>query len=224
LAASIDSFARVRRKREPVLPWLRLFGGGVLAFLVALAVAEFLVLVGEAPDVPAVPLPPHEHALQGSGWVSLGLCTAFFLLVWLLVRPRLAGKRSEAGSPGDGAALALVLCVVSLALWVVNPFAALACLPAFHLWLLVTCTPVAPPRALGVALVLGGLLVPALIAIGVLDRLDLGPLSGLWYGFLLVTGHQVGLYTAVLGALLLTCFATALRIAVVREPERYLPR
>src|SRR4051794_34463850 len=37
-AATIDGFARVRRRREPVLPWLRWLGAGVLPFLVALAV------------------------------------------------------------------------------------------------------------------------------------------------------------------------------------------
>ena len=57
-----------------------------------------------------------------------------------------------------------------------------------------------------------------------LDRLSIGPFAGLWYGFLLVTGHQVGLYTAVVGALLAACFAAAFRIAVARQPERYLPR
>ena len=223
LAASIDAFARVRRRREPVLPWLRLIGGGVVAFLVALAVGEVLVLVGEAPDVPAVPQPPQAHPLHPSSWVSLGLCTLFFLAAWLFVRPRLAGDRAGFDSPGAAAALALMMSIAALALWVVNPFAALAFVPAFHLWLLVTATPVVPPRPVGIGMVLAGLIVPALVVIGLLDRLGLGPLSGLWYGFLLVTGHQVGLYTALVGALLATCFASALRIAVARQPERYLP-
>ena len=224
LAATVDGFARARRRREPVLPWLRLIGGGLVAFAVALGLAEFLVLVGQAPDVPSVPLPPDYNPLNGSGWVSLVLCTLFFAGTWVFVRPRLAGERGEPDSPGHAAALALVLSVAALALWIVNPFAALALLPAFHLWLLMTATPVAPPRPAAVALVLAGLLVPAVIGIGILERLSLGPFEGIWYGFLLVTGHHVGLYTAVVGAALATCFASAFRIAVAREPERYLPR
>jgi hypothetical protein len=79
------------------------------------------------------------------------------------------------------------------------------------------------PRPLGIVLVAFGLLVPLLVGLAVLDRLSLGPLSGLWYGFLLVTGHHVGLYTAILGAVLLACFAAAVRIASARRPERREP-
>jgi hypothetical protein len=112
-----------------------------------------------------------------------------------------------------------VLAVAALAVWVVNPFAALALLPAFHIWLLVTASPEPPARPVGVGLAALGLLVPALIALTVLTRLSLGPVSGLWYGFLLVTGHHVGLYTTLVGAVLLTCFAAAVRIAVARKPQ-----
>ena len=113
-----------------------------------------------------------------------------------------------------------MLAIASVAVWVVNPFAALALLPAFHIWLLVAAAPEPAPRPAGVALVALGLLVPLLIGLAILYRLSLGPLSGLWYAFLLVTGHHVGLYTALLGALLLTCFAAALRIAAARRPQR----
>ena len=223
LAAAIDSFARARRRREPVVPWLRWIAAGVLPFLVALAVAEFLVLVGQAPDAPPIPLPPTVHTLDGSAGLSLGLCTLFFLATWVFARPRLAGKLPPPDSPGAGAALALVLSVASIAVWVVNPFAALALLPAFHIWLLVTASRVPPPRLAGVALVMGGLLIAFLIGLAVLGRLSLGPFSGLWYGFLLLTGHHVGLYSAVLGAVLLACFAAAFRIALARRPEKPEP-
>jgi hypothetical protein len=223
LAASIDSFARLRRRREPVLPWLRWIAAGVLPFLVALAVGEFLVLVGQAPDAPPMPLPPTAQSLDGDAAVTLGVCGLFFLLAWLFARPLLAGKLPAPDTPGAGGALALVLAVASIALWVVNPFAALAFLPAFHIWLLVTTSRVPAPRPLGIVLVAFGLLVPLLVGLAVLDRLSLGPLSGLWYGFLLVTGHHVGLYTAILGAVLLACFAAAVRIAAARRPERREP-
>lgn len=223
IVAAVDSFARVRRRHEPVTPWLRWIGAGVVPFIVALVIGEFLVLVGQAPDAPPVPLPPSAHSLDGSAGVTLGVCALFFVLSWLFLRPRLAGHVPSPDSPGAGAALALVLALVSLAVWVVNPFAALALLPAFHLWLLVTTSPVPAARPAGVALVAAGLFVPLLIALAVVSRLSLGPVSGVWYGFLLVTGHHVGLYTTLVGAVLLTCFAAALRIAVARRPERTEP-
>jgi hypothetical protein len=218
LAAAVDSFARVRRRHEPVLPWLRWIGAGVVPFLVTLAVAEFLVLVGQAPDAPPMPLPPSTYPLDGSASVTLGICALFFVATWLFVRPRIAGQLPPPDSPGAAAALALVLSIASLAVWVVNPFAALALMPAFHLWLLVTASPVPPARSVGLSLIAAGLLVPFLIVVATLARLSLGPLSGLWYGFLLVTGHQVGLYTVLVGAVLLVCFASAIRIAAARRP------
>src|SRR4051794_964971 len=219
-AAAVDAFARARRRHEPVLPWLRWLGAGLVPFLVALAVAEFLVLVGQAPDAPPVPLPPDVNPLDGAAVLTLGICTLFFALTWVFVRPRLAGRVPAPDSPAAGAALALVLALVSGAVWIVNPYAALALLPAFHIWLLVTASPVPAARPVGVALVGLGLLLPLLIGIAILARLSLGLLAGVWYGFLLVTGHHVGLYTTVLGALLLTCFAAALRIAAARKPAQ----
>ena len=46
-----------------------------------------------------------------------------------------------------------------------------------------------------------------------------GSFGGAWYGFLLVTGHQIGLYTALVAALLVACFVAALRIALARTIE-----
>lgn len=223
-AATVDGFARVRRRKEPVLPWLRWIGAGLVPFAVALVVAEFLVLVGQAPNVAPMPLPPWEHPLGAGAGVSLGLCALFFLVSWIWLRPRLAGPLPPASSPGGGAALALVLCFAAVAVWVVNPYAALALVPALHLWLLVTGSAVPPPRPLGVALVLAGLFVPLCVVLVTLARLSLGPVSGIWYGFLLVTGHDVGLYTVFVSSLLAVCFAAALRIAAVRREGAASPR
>lgn len=223
-AASVDGFARARRRREPVLPWLRWVAAGLVPFALTLGLAEFLVLVGQSPDAPPIPLPPDVHELDGAGGLALVLCALVFLLAWLFLRPRVAGRPADPASPGAAAALALVLSLAAVALWIVNPFAALAFVPAFHLWLVVTGSPVAPARPLGVALVLAGMAIPLLILLTVFARLSLGPLSGAWYGFLLVTGHHIGLYTAALAALLLVCFAGAIRVALAREPEQYRAR
>ena len=216
-AASIDAFARVRRRREPVVPWLRQLLAGVVPFAVAWVLAQFLVLVGEVPDAPSVALPPGVHPLHGSGWVALALCALFFVASWVFVRPRLAGERPSFDRPGVGAALGLLLSVVAFLLWIVNPFAAFAFLPAFHLWFLVCGARVPPGRPLGAGLVLLGLLLPAIVAIAVLSRFSLDVFSGLWYALLLVSGHQIGLYTALIGAVLLSCFAAALRVALTRQ-------
>jgi hypothetical protein len=135
----------------------------------------------------------------------------------VLLRPRLVGDLPARSTPGAAAALALALSAVGVAVWIVNPFAALALLPALHFWLLVTASPLRVRRPVGVAFVLAGALVPLVIAVSVLARLSLGPLAGVWYGFLLVTGHDVGLYTTLVGAVALVCFGAALRIALARR-------
>ncbi|MEA2423908.1 MAG: hypothetical protein QOH13_318 [Thermoleophilaceae bacterium] len=223
IASAIDSLARVRRRREAVVPWLRWIAAGVVPFLVALALGEFLVLVGQAPDAAPVPPVPGAFPRTGSAALTLVLCGLFFAGAWLFARPRLAGGLPAPSRPGAGAALALVLAVLGIAVWAVNPFAALALLPALHLWLLVAAGPAPAPRPLGLALVLAGAVVPLVIAISALERLSLGPLAGLWYGFVLITGHDVGLYTALVGAVALACFGAAIRIALARRAEPRSP-
>jgi hypothetical protein len=59
-----------------------------------------------------------------------------------------------------------------------------------------------------------------LVALYYMLRLSLNPLEGAWYLLLLVTGGQVGLITAALGALFLGLFGSIVSIAARRsEPE-----
>ena len=114
-------------------------------------------------------------------------------------------------------ACALVLSLVLLALWLVNPFSALILAPALHLWLLsVLIDPAPPPRA-RVALVLGGLLLPLLLVIYDLATLDLGPLGGAWYLFLLVTGGHVSFASALVGCVLAGVLGSMASILRVRR-------
>ncbi|MFL5896812.1 MAG: hypothetical protein ACJ76Z_17060 [Thermoleophilaceae bacterium] len=221
LAAAVDSFARVRRRREPVIAWLRWLASAMLPFLLALATGELLVLVGQAPDAPPVPLPPRVHPLDGAAGLSLGLCALVFVLAWLLLRPRVAAAQRlpAPDRPGAAAALALALAIAALGMWAINPFAALSILPAFHVALLVTGSPVAARRGPALAFLTAALAIPLLVLVGVVGRLSLGPLSAPWYAFLLLTGHHIGLYTAVLSALLAACVIAAVHIALARRPE-----
>jgi hypothetical protein len=46
------------------------------------------------------------------------------------------------------------------------------------------------------------------------EHLRMGPLQGCWYLFLLVTGHQVGLISALLGCVALGVFGSVAAIAL----------
>jgi hypothetical protein len=206
LLASIDAFARARRRREPTGPAWRWLGAGILPFGVALVLGELLVVVGIAPDAPAAPPPPEAFPLDARAVVILCTLTAAVVLVWLVARGRAGGsRRSEAGmarSPGAAAVCAVSLTVVCTAIWFLNPFAALLLVPAAHLWTLALLSGAPVRRVTGAVLLVLGLVLPALVAIYYSSSFDLGPIDGLWYLFLLVTGHQIGLPTALLGCIL----------------------
>src|SRR5215210_4320216 len=55
LVASVDAFARARRRHVDVLRWLRWLGAWVAPFLGALAVAQLLALFDATPSPPAAP-------------------------------------------------------------------------------------------------------------------------------------------------------------------------
>ena len=148
------------------------------------------------------------------------------LLVWLLVRPRLKRIGKAADSGGAGAVTALALVVAAVAVWVLNPFAALVLVPAVHLWMLAMLSGIRLSRGGAVAVVLGGLIPPLVAAVVYLERLDLNPLDGVWYLWVLVTGHAVSPVTTLLACLMAAIAAVTWTVIAARagapqplEPE-----
>jgi hypothetical protein len=216
LVASIDAFARARRRREEAPGWWRTIALWSLPFLAAFGMAEVLVLLDQAPDAGAAPSDPGMHPLDGQAVAALGACAATALLVWLLVRPRLRRAADVAESGGAGAVTALALSFGVLAVWALNPFAALFLLPAVHAWMLAMLSGYRLSRR-GVAVVLLiGLLGPMLAAVVYLDRLGLDPLEGVWYLWVLVTGHAVSPLTTLLACICAAVAATTMSVIAAR--------
>jgi len=221
LVASVDAFARARRRHLDVLRWLRWLGAWVAPFLAALALAQFLALVGATPSPPPAPVPPEVLPLDAAalgvlaGMVA-GMGLAFFLARWLAARP----DRELEGEPdlGAGVALGLTIAAGSLLLWLVNPFAGLLVVPAAHLWMLLALTRPLPDRRVRIALIAVGLTLPALVAIYYMFALSLDPLAGLWYLLMLVTGHSVGLLTSLVACVMLAAACATVETAL-RWPE-----
>jgi hypothetical protein len=216
LVASVDAFARARRRQVDVLRWLRWVAAWVAPFLAALALAQFLALVGATPTPPPAPVPPSVLPLDAAALgvlagVAASMVLALFLARWLAVRPD-AGLR-EPVEPGAGVALALAIATGSLLLWLVNPFAALLAVPAAHLWMLTVVTRPAPPRRLRAVLVGLGVAPAVLVAVYYMFALNLDPLHGAWYLLMLVTGHSVGIVLAVIGCLMLAAACGTAEIA-----------
>jgi hypothetical protein len=216
LLASIDAYARARRRRENAPGWWRTIGLWTLPFLSAFAMAELLVLLDQAPDAGAAPSDPGVNPLDGAALAALGACVATAILVWLLVRPLLR-RRAEAADLGGAAAVtALALVVTAVAVWLLNPFAALILIPAVHLWMLAMLSEVRLSRGGAIAIVLGGILAPLVAAVVYMDRLALDPLEGLWYVWVLVTGHAISPVTTLLACVFAAVVAVTIGLIAKR--------
>ena len=216
LLASIDAFARARRRRENAPGWWRVIAFWTLPFLAAFGMAELLVLFDQAPDAGAAPSDPGVHPLDGGAVAALGACTATALLVWLIVRPLIRRRREAADLGGASTATALALVGTAVIVWLLNPFAALLLIPAVHMWMLAMLSELRLSRAGAVAVVLGGLL-PLIVAVVVyMDRLSLDPLEGLWYVWVLATGHAISPVTTLLACVFAAIVAVTITLIAAR--------
>src|SRR4051812_42696514 len=149
LVASVDAFARARRRQIDVLRWLRWLGAWVAPFLAALAVAQVLALVDATPSPPAAPVPPADLPLDGPALgvlagILVAMVLAFLLARWLAARPD--PELEQVPDIGAGVALGLMIATGSILLWLVNPYAGLLAVPAAHLWMLLALTRPLPGR------------------------------------------------------------------------------
>jgi hypothetical protein len=221
LVASVDAFARARRRHVDVLRWLRWLGAWVAPFLAALAVAQLLALFDATPSPPAAPVPPDELPLDGPALgvlagVLVAMVLAFLLARWLAARPD--PELEQTPDLGAGVALGLAIAAGSILLWLVNPYAGLLAVPAAHLWMLLALTRPLPGRRVRLALIALGLAPAVLVAVYYMFALNLDPLSGLWYLLMLVTGQSVSLVTSLIGCLMLAAACATVETAL-RWPD-----
>ena len=227
LVASVDAFARARRRELPVVPWLRWVGAWTAPFLGGFALAELLALTGATPTPPPAPVPPADLPLDGPALAVLGGVAAAMALAFALAR--LLAARPDASlrmpvEPGAGVALALALSVAALLLWLVNPYAGLLAAPAAHLWMLAVLMRPVPRRRTRIVMIVLGLVPALLVTLYYLVTLSMDPLEGAWYLLLLVTGHSVGLVTTLVACVMLGVLGgtaeIVLRVPDEREEER----
>lgn len=220
LLASIDASARARRRREPLGAWLVWVGRSCLAAAAAIAVAVVAVTLGLT-DVTGGVAPIPASVPFGVGPAALLLTSAAAAIAaWLALGTQRAirrGARSDPRVGGAGVATSLVLALVVLATWVVNPFSALVLVAPLHLWMLATLGD-ADLGARTRAVLFGLGLVPAgLIAVYYLVALGLDPLQGAWYLLLLLAGGPVGFGGVLLGALLGGVTTAVVAILIVQS-------
>jgi hypothetical protein len=226
LVASVDAFARSRRRRQAVGPWFTWLGVGALAFAIGLALAHALALVGATPDPPSAPVAPDLYPLDAAAGGVLGAAAGAVCLAWFGLRHlarRADGALSDLSNPAAAVAVGLALSLTALAMWLVNPYSALILAPGVHLWILATLTDPPPRRRARLVMVAAGLLLPALLVLYDLITLGVDPVSGAWYMLLMVTGGHVSLPSALLACVLAAAVGSVWSIARAKHPEVETP-
>jgi hypothetical protein len=225
LIASIDGFARARRRHEAVGRWARWVLGSSLALVLGLVLAKLTAVVGIVAGPPESPIPPGLRPPHGGDVVLMAVIAAIVAVTWWgLGRVVLGGRegRLDMASPGAGCAVGLTLSFLLLAIWFVNPYAALLLAPALHLWLIASMTDVPPRGPLPLALLGVGLLPLVAVALYYMSRLSMNPVEALWYLYLLVTSGAVGVVAALLSCVFVgvTACLIAVMVARARRPPR----
>jgi hypothetical protein len=222
LLATVDGLARARRRRHSITRAVIWVLSCAVPFALAVLAAVGFRLAGLIDALPPEPVPGGAVPMHTSGTLLLLALAAVIALSFFAVRPLvlwLGGARRALPSPsaasdsqGAAAGLLLVMCVAAIVVWVSNPFAAAFIVPALHLWMWVVDPEVRMPRALTVALVLGGLAAPALLLVYYAHAMSLGPIELLWNGLLLVAGGHVTLTAALEYCVLLGCLVSLVLI------------
>ncbi len=214
LLVSVDALARLRRRREPVLPWLGWVLTGALPFLLGALFAFLLgalgIVAAPSAQLSAVSFPADGSA--GGGTLACGLVLVLSLMAW----PALARRLSLPPRPSAdaaGLAITLVLLTIALLVWLFNPYACLLLVPATHLWPLaveVRRRLSVQPRTVALLAVLAGTLPLLLLLVLYARELGLGPAGLAESAVLALAGGLVGPVAALLWSAACGCLFAAI--------------
>jgi Peptidase family M28 len=217
LIATVDLFARCRRRRIPLGAAAR----SLRSRLAFWGYAGLLLLIGSRlglfPDAEPRPLPTDVPAIVTPPAAGVVLLALLLLAGWLVGRQRLFPQRpstTEETLAGYTTAL-LGLGLLTLIVVATNPFALVFILPSLYAWLWLPQAQSAPARLL---LFAAGLLGPALLVLSFAQRYDLG-LDAPWYLLSLV---GVGYVPWFAGAVVLVWLALAAQLSALAA-GRYAP-
>jgi hypothetical protein len=231
LGATIDGLARARRRGQSLTSWTVWVLASSVPFVVALALALLFIPIGLITAAPPGPVaagvvPLHSGGVTALALLVLVIVASFFAFRPLVIRlARAHGAQGDLDDPGPrgaaAAAVLLVMCAVTLATWLTNPFAAALMIPALHLWMWVVDPEVPLRRVFTVLLLVVGLAPPVLLVLYYARTLALSPVDVAWNGLLMVVGGHVKLLVALEWSVMLGCLTSVLVIAMrgQREPR-----
>jgi hypothetical protein len=227
LLAIVDGLARVRRRGHSVSLGVVRVLAACVPFVLAVLVIVGARLTGTLGATPPGPIAAGQVPLHGAGTAVMAV-VGFVLLgfSWVMPRvvdafagaPRRAGG-TEAVDPGRSIGVLIVLLFATLALWLLNPFAALLIIPGLHLWMWVVDPEARPHPLLSAFMLLVGLAPLALVILYGMGTQGLGPIDALWHGLLLIAGGQIGLLAATEWSLVLGCIVSVVAIGVQTQRQ-----
>jgi Peptidase family M28 len=220
---AVDGFARVRRRHEPVGPWVWWLVAAAAPVVLALAFTWFLGVTGLLPATPPEPVAARAIPVGGAEIVALVAVALVAVLGWIALRPallrRVGGQSGRFHGEGAGAALLVTWCALAAVLWVRNPYAAALLVPGAHSLLAVIAPEVRLRRGLAVALVLVAAAPFLIVDLSIASQLGLSPADFGWFCVLLVAGGIVGPLGWVIWSLVLVCLVAALLVALRSRPN-----
>ena len=172
LAATVDLFARCRRRRIRVAPALRSYRSRLAFWAWCGGLFAVFAAIGIWPDGDPRP-PPLDDVRWPTGGLTALAILAF--LGWLVARDRLLPRRPvqvEEELAGHTGAL-LALGVVALLVVATNPFALIFLLPSLHVWLWLPQVRESP-KWVQATVLLAGFSGPALLLWSFAERFGLG--------------------------------------------------
>jgi hypothetical protein len=226
LLVTVDGFARARRRREAVGPWLWWIVAAAAAPLVALVFAWLLGFTGLLTATPPEPVAAGTVPIDGAAKAALAAVGLVAVLCWLVVRPAILRRVLRTSRParlhGQGAGVALLVawCAVAIVLWLGNPYTAALMIPGAHVLLAVVAPEVRLRRGVALALVAVAALPFVLVDLSIAGQLGLSASGFVWFCMLLVAGGIVGPFGWLMWSLVLACLAAAFVLALRTRPER----
>ena len=223
-ASTLDAVARTRRRGHTLVRWL----GWVLTGAVPFVIALIALLIARATGLFSF-TPPGAAAggglkMTGGDLAVLLVIAALVVASFALLRPlclRLLAQqlpesaRRPESPAADAAAVALsvVLCVLAIVLWVLDPFAALLLVPAMHVWLWLAQPGARAHRWSMALLLLVGVVPLALVLFYYANAYGLSPLALAW-SLALLPGGAMSIVMALCWALAHGCVASAVIIGL----------
>ncbi len=225
LMTTIDGVARARRRGHIIWRSLTVVLAAAVPFVLLVGIVLLARQLGVLPVAPPGPVAAGAIPLSGGG-VALLLVMALVLIggsVGVLALARRLPTRTRTsrrpleGLDSDGAVagLLVVMCVVTFAIWLTNPFAAFLLVPALHLWLWAISPDMRVPLPLRLALVALGIVPAVLVVAYYANELGYGPINVVWEMMLLLAGHGVSIAAAIEWSVVLGCLLSAITLSLL---------